>query len=112
MEVYKPPFTNRNIICATIFGVLAAGYWLDFWLLVADLKRAAREGQRGEAGSLFAIVLIMLALYTSLFFLATFSSALQRGSRPMHWLLLLVGLLPTLVLIWFFGSILLHRYDR
>jgi hypothetical protein len=92
------PYTNRNIICALLLGAVAAGYWLFIWWLTTDMRRAAAQGQRGEAAGLFLVLLIPLALYSSLFFAAALSSALQRGSRPMSYWLLTLGLLPTALL--------------
>ncbi|AMJ65865.1 hypothetical protein [Hymenobacter sp. PAMC 26628] len=97
MEISKPPYTWRNIICAALLGVIAAGYWVWIAPLSAEITAAELQGNRGEAGSMFICLLVMLGLYTLLFFLGALSSALQRGSKPMQmWLLL--GLLPTLVL--------------
>jgi hypothetical protein len=98
MEAQRP-FIRRNIICALLLGTVAAGYWLSIGEMMTDMQRAAREGQHGEAGSMALVVLIPLALYTSLFFAATLSSALQRGSPPMRYWLLALGLLPTIILL-------------
>ncbi|RYU82409.1 hypothetical protein [Hymenobacter persicinus] len=103
MEVRRP-YTRRNVICAALLGLVAAAYWLFIWWLTTDMQRAAAQGARGEAAGLFLAVLFPLALYSSLFFFAAFSSALQRGSRPMSYWLLALGLLPTLLLTGLLGA--------
>ncbi|MGI4886774.1 MAG: hypothetical protein ACRYFR_17595 [Janthinobacterium lividum] len=112
MEINKPPFNRRNIVCAALLGAIAAGYWVWIMQLSAEIKAAELQGSRGEAGSLFICLLMMLALYTLLFFLGTLSSALQRGSQPMRPWLLLLGLLPTLVLGVLTAMVVWHQMHR
>ena len=60
-----------------------------------------RHGYEGEATFIVIIPLLFLLLYAGFFSLAAVTRVLERGSAPMSTWQLLLGLLPTgLVLLW------------
>ena len=112
MQTRKPPFTSRNIICAIVLGLIAAGYWLAAWQMSIEIQQAARNGFDGEVNGMVVLLSFAFAAYTALFSLATLPTALRRGTKPMSWGVLILGLLPTLLLFLILAASFLPRSSR
>jgi hypothetical protein len=106
-DLLKKVYNRRNVIFASILGIVAVSYWLFIGLLTSGSKEAERNGQRGEAAGLMVAILLPFALYATCFFLAVLSNAVRRGSKPESPWILGLGLLPTITigLLWLYAII-------
>lgn len=101
METTRPPYNRQNILVAGLSLLITASYWWVLQGLSAETVRQTRQGYEGEATFIVVIPLLFLLLCAGLFSLATLIRALERGGEPMSGWQLLLGLLPTgLVLLW------------
>jgi hypothetical protein len=102
METTRTPYTRQNVVVAAVSLLITASYWWLLHCLNAETVRQTRQGYEGEATFLILIPLLLLLMYAGLFSLAAVIRALERGSTPMSNAQLLLGLLPTglLVVLW------------
>ena len=101
METTRPPYNRQNLVAAGISLLITTSYWWVLHCISAETDRQTHHGYEGEATFLIVIPLLFLLLCSGLFSLAALLRALERGSEPMSTGQLLLGLLPTgLVLLW------------
>jgi len=107
METTRPPYNRQNLVAAGISLLITASYWWVLHCLNAETERQTRQGYEGEATFIIIIPLLFLLLCAGLFSLAALVRALERGGEPMSTGQLLLGLLPTgLVLLWLLWRLL------
>jgi hypothetical protein len=112
MQAARLPYTRRNGLYATIFLLVTAGYLVQLHAFNVEAEAQNVHGYEGEASFLVVLPMLLLLFYSGAFALAAGSVALVRGSRPMSGWVLVVGLLPTVLLLGVAGWLQWHWAHR
>jgi len=95
METTRLLYTRQNIVAAGLSLLITASYWWVLQCITAETDRQTRHGYEGEATFIIVIPLLFLLVYAGLFSMTVVIRALERGSEPMSTWQLLLGMLPT-----------------